>query len=295
MDDILPRVAKKPRTWSKNSVRQEVDRYFTAAPWSEEEERKAAEEEAARKAAEDEAARKADEEEAEAARRAAEEEASERCLALVKLVKDNEMLSEIEVASVVVEATSILRVLHAARRAHGNVSSRKAAEEEAARKAAEEALRHWQKVAAPVRHSQKLILTSILQHLIPIGTNSPIVGEGHPSMRVCQTRQLQAACPGSDEYRDGEGRLWVTQEKVFEVLRVCHLHLLTTQPTLSPSALKKQVAKRLTKSTATSPTSLSSTFIAHTMDPATSFKLRQTLVALKIRVSWNNTFQSLIP
>ena len=162
MDDILPRVAKKPRTWSKNSVRQEVDRYFTAAPWSEEEERKAAEEEAARKAAEDEAARKADEEEAEAARRAAEEEASERCLALVKLVKDNEMLSEIEVASVVVEATS----------------------------------------------------------------KSP---------------------------------------------------------------------KRLTKSTATSPTSLSSTFIAHTMDPATSFKLRQTLVALKIRVSWNNTFQSLIP
>jgi serine/threonine protein kinase len=47
---------------------------------------------------------------------------SERCLALVKLVKDNEMLSEIEVASVVVPLLERLRVLHASGRAHGNVS-----------------------------------------------------------------------------------------------------------------------------------------------------------------------------
>lgn len=47
---------------------------------------------------------------------------SERCLALIKLVKDNEMLSEIEVASVVVPLLERLRSLHAAGRAHGNVS-----------------------------------------------------------------------------------------------------------------------------------------------------------------------------
>lgn len=45
-----------------------------------------------------------------------------RSLALNKLVKDNEMLSEIEVASVVAPLLERLKVLHAAGKAHGNVS-----------------------------------------------------------------------------------------------------------------------------------------------------------------------------
>ncbi len=47
---------------------------------------------------------------------------TERSLALVKLVKDNEMLSEVEVASVVAPLLDSLQALHAAGRAHGNVS-----------------------------------------------------------------------------------------------------------------------------------------------------------------------------
>ncbi len=69
-------------------------------------------------------------------------------------------------------------------------ASRKAAEEEASRKAAEEALRRWKEVAALVR----LIFQPILQH--HMFKNSPIGREGElPSKRVCQTRQMQAACP----------------------------------------------------------------------------------------------------
>ena len=45
-----------------------------------------------------------------------------RSLALSRLVKDNEMLSEMEVASVVAPLIERLRGLHAAGRAHGNVS-----------------------------------------------------------------------------------------------------------------------------------------------------------------------------
>lgn len=47
---------------------------------------------------------------------------AERSLALVKLVKDNEMLSEVEVASVVAPLLESLRALHEGGRAHGNVS-----------------------------------------------------------------------------------------------------------------------------------------------------------------------------
>jgi hypothetical protein len=47
---------------------------------------------------------------------------AERSLALVKLVKDHEMLSEVEVASVVAPLLDSLQALHATGRAHGNVS-----------------------------------------------------------------------------------------------------------------------------------------------------------------------------
>ena len=48
--------------------------------------------------------------------------ASQRSLALNKLVQDNEMLSEVEVATVVAPLLERLRVLHHAGEAHGNVS-----------------------------------------------------------------------------------------------------------------------------------------------------------------------------
>ena len=39
----------------------------------------------------------------------------------------------------------------------------------------------------------------------------------------------------------------MAQEKVFDVLMVCHLHLLTTKPTLLPSALKEEVKTKIHK------------------------------------------------
>jgi len=79
----------------------------------------------------------------------------------------------------------------------------------------------------------KLFFASmLLQHRAKF-TNFTIGGKGNdPSVRVRRKRKLQAepSEQAAERFRDGSGKLWLTQEEVFGVLMAVH-HQMKTEPT----------------------------------------------------------------